>query len=628
MGLFDGQGNKVFGLKTDDPADPYRGLFGSVTGSIQNLTVCESPDSPVIPPVDPSELSGGLWDGKTVDVSWYFGHESDKTYVLDSAPAMAGAAALVNGLVNSNCVVCTGTQTLTAEEWNNSSYVLNGSGTHGSCNRATDDYSYGGENFRGKTLLLEEDLDMSAGNYMPIGGQYLMDDEDTDTKISSSFCGIFDGQGHNVILECDRHCTLNYGDGASVGLIGRLGVHDNDPENWRPVNPVVRNVAVYGNVYANRSVGGVVGKIGRTAGFATSEANEKGALIENCANFASVMGTDAKGTGGIAGAGWNGGILRNCYNAGNVKNTHNAYGGLVGSNEILIRNSYNRGIVTGVGTSAAIATDGGGGPYEHVYWLNLSADMGVFSSGKDLLGSDACKTSAEMKDPSFLALLGDAFTEDTENINDGYPILKWQAVEETDPPEDHVPNCPGREYSDLDTNQWYHEAIDCVLLKNYFNGVGGGKFDPDGTMTRAMFVTVLSRMEGIDGAQYSGSSFTDVEAGQWYSAAIEWASRNGIVLGAGDGRFAPDSRVTREQMAVIMYRYADFRKFGTSAADESAFEAFTDKELVSGWAKDAMIWAASEGLINGMGDNTLAPQAQSTRAQVAQIVMNYDKKFG
>ncbi len=191
----------------------------------------------------------------------------------------------------------------------------------------------------------------------------------------------------------------------------------------------------------------------------------------------------------------------------------------------------------------------------------------------------------------------------------------------------HDETCPSKAFEDLDTSLWYHEAIDYVLEQQYFNGMSEKIFAPDGTMTRAMFVTVLSRMEGIDAAQYSGSSFTDVAAGQWYSAAIEWASQNGIVLGVGDDRFDPDAQVTREQMAAIMYRYANYQKIDTSGGDTSKFDTFTDKALVSDWAKDAMIWTTSSEIIHGMGDGTLAPQSSSTRAQVAQIVMNYGQKI-
>ena len=140
-----------------------------------------------------------------------------------------------------------------------------------------------------------------------------------------------------------------------------------------------------------------------------------------------------------------------------------------------------------------------------------------------------------------------------------------------------------------------------------------------------MFVTVLSRLEGIDAAQNTGSSFLDVDEGQWYTAAVLWASRNGIVQGTGEGLFDPNGNVTREQMAAIMHRYATYRNIDTSNVDVSKFNAFTDNSKVSDWAADAVKWAADKGIINGMGDGTIEPQGTATRAQVAQIVKNYQE---
>lgn len=184
-------------------------------------------------------------------------------------------------------------------------------------------------------------------------------------------------------------------------------------------------------------------------------------------------------------------------------------------------------------------------------------------------------------------------------------------------------DCPSKKFTDLDTALWYHAAVDFVLNHIYFNGVSDTRFEPDDSMTRAMFVTVLSRIEGIDAAQYTGSDFSDVSEGQWYSAAVQWASRGGIVQGTGEGVFDPDGKVTREQMAAIMYRYAKFKNMDISGADAAKFNGFTDKSGVSAWAEEALIWATDTGIINGMGDGTLAPGNGSTRAQVAQIVKNY-----
>lgn len=360
-------------------------------------------------------LTSSYWDGISVDVSWYLENSNRSSYSINTAAEFAGVAALVNGLVNEDCRVYTGSAVYSASEWNNGIYVNADIGTTGSNNQATANYWYGVTRFHGVTIYLQSDLNMSAGNWMPIGGAYLMTDEDTSTKVGGSFCGVLNGNGHNITIQCDRHCSGNYGDGANVGLIGRLGASDNDPASWQPASAGVRNLAVYGSVKGNRSVGGIVGKIGATAGTA---------VIQNCANYADVTGTDAKGTGGIVGAGWNDGEVRNCYNAGDVINTGNpAVGGIVGSCEIPVINCYNVGEVIGIGNTASIASNNGGSSYENVYWLTGTADVGVYGSSSSEVTE---KTSAEMQTEEFVNALGSAFAKDTRGINSGYPVLSWQ----------------------------------------------------------------------------------------------------------------------------------------------------------------------------------------------------------
>ena len=269
---------------------------------------------------------------------------------------------------------------------------------------------------------------------MPVGGQYLMESNDGSTKLGSSFCGTLDGQGHTVYnLYCSRRCTNgNYGDGQSVGLIGRLGVHDNDPPTLRPVNPTVRNLAVTGYVYANRSVGGIVGKIGKTS--YNNGDDSTGGIIENCANFAAVTNTDAKGCGGICGAAWNGGVIRNCYNAGNITSTYVCpTGGIAGSNEITLENCYNIGTISVVRDEYAMAigtNNGGGVDVRNCYWLSGSAPGGGYF-GKTK-GAVTELTAAGMMGADFVSKLGEAFAVDSNHINGGYPILKWQNADRAD----------------------------------------------------------------------------------------------------------------------------------------------------------------------------------------------------
>ena len=191
----------------------------------------------------------------------------------------------------------------------------------------------------------------------------------------------------------------------------------------------------------------------------------------------------------------------------------------------------------------------------------------------------------------------------------------------------HDASCPSKAFSDLDTSKWYHEAIDYVLLKNYFNGVGDGKFAPDGTMTRAMFVTVLGRAAGVEEDRNAHSSFGDVADGKWYTTYVDWAAQNDIVDGYDSKTFGPDDFITREQMAVILYRYARYKGVDVKAADDAKYHTFRDADQVSNYAKVPMIWAVDKGIINGMGDGTLAPQKTATRAQVAQLLMNFDQKL-
>ena len=150
------------------------------------------------------------------------------------------------------------------------------------------------------------------------------------------------------------------------------------------------------------------------------------------------------------------------------------------------------------------------------------------------------------------------------------------------------------------------------------NGVGDKRFKPEESMTRAMLVTVLWRYEGAPEA--GANRFSDVPDGQWYTAAVAWAAENGIVGGVGGGKFEPDGNVTREQIATILFRYA--QKKGTASAERGSLSAFPDASSVSSYAREALAWAVAEQIMNG-SDGWLLPQGDATRAQVAAILMRY-----
>ena len=177
-------------------------------------------------------------------------------------------------------------------------------------------------------------------------------------------------------------------------------------------------------------------------------------------------------------------------------------------------------------------------------------------------------------------------------------------------------------FLDVSSADWFYDAVAFAGDNGLFTGTTETTFSPQSSMTRGMFVTVLYRLAGKP-AVSSASVFPDVSAkSQYYYDAVVWANANNIVNGYDDGRFKPDNLITREQMAVIMYRYASYGGYGVGAVDTSKYDSFPDAGSVSDFAADAMKWSTSNGLING-SDGKLLPRNTATRAQVAQIVLNF-----
>ena len=169
--------------------------------------------------------------------------------------------------------------------------------------------------------------------------------------------------------------------------------------------------------------------------------------------------------------------------------------------------------------------------------------------------------------------------------------------------------------TDVSRTSWFYADAAFVYEKGLFSGTDSSTFSPDASMTRAMLVTVLYRLEGQP-AVTGSSSFADVKSGVYYERAVIWAAANGIVTGTGSASFSPDAKVTREQLAAILYRYAQYRKLDTSA--NAKLNGFSDADNVSGYASAALGWAVAEGLVNG-ASGRLMPKGNATRAQVAAI---------
>ena len=176
-------------------------------------------------------------------------------------------------------------------------------------------------------------------------------------------------------------------------------------------------------------------------------------------------------------------------------------------------------------------------------------------------------------------------------------------------------------FRDVKESDWFYGAVKFASENNLFQGSGENTFSPGGTMTRAMFVTVLGRLAQADTKKYS-SEFDDVVKDQYYAGYVAWAAVNGIVSGSGDGNFKPDDRITREQLALILYRYARQTGADVSNTNEAKAAAYPDFEIVMGAAKSAVCWAVNEGILNG-SNGKLEPKGQASRAQVAQMIKNF-----
>ncbi len=177
----------------------------------------------------------------------------------------------------------------------------------------------------------------------------------------------------------------------------------------------------------------------------------------------------------------------------------------------------------------------------------------------------------------------------------------------------------GLPFTDVAKDAWYFPAVEYVFNNGLMNGTTATTFAPNVNLNRAMMAAVLYNMEGKPVCDKSGL-FSDVADGKWYTDAVNWAASNNIVSGMPDGTYAPDQALTREQMASILYRYAEYKGIDVSARAD--LSTFTDGTTVSPWAQDVVQWAVAEKLINGVGTE-LQPKGTASRAQVATVLMNY-----
>lgn len=269
------------------------------------------------------------------------------------------------------------------------------------------------------------------------------------------------------------------------------------------------------------------------------------------------------------------------------------------------------------GGGGGSSSGGGGSSSSTSYTVTFDSQGG---SDADSVQVSRNQTVAKPDDPVRDGYRFDGWYTDPEgtqsydfetNVTQSFTLYaKWTAQES----EWHCP------FTDVNAEDWYYESVRYTYESSLFSGVSDALFAPNDAMTRAMIVTVLYRAEG-EPEQSTISSFIDVPAESYYARAVAWAAQNGIVKGMDEQTFEPDTPVSREQIAAILERYADFK--GCTTEESGALASFLDAAAVSEWAVDNVKWAVGTGLLNGRDDGTLDPLGNATRAEVAAILQRF-----
>lgn len=236
------------------------------------------------------------------------------------------------------------------------------------------------------------------------------------------------------------------------------------------------------------------------------------------------------------------------------------------------------------------------------YTLVVDGSFGRATDEKVRLFQSACGLPVT-------GIVNEAVRSKIRQMVDTYVIIS------TDPPDGY--------FADVAYNAWYYNAVQAVYVRNLFSGTGAYIFEPETTMTRAMFVSVLWRLDGSPVA--APCNFADIPRGKWYTAAVDWATVSGVVSGVDATHFAPDATVTREQIAALLYRYAIYKGYDTT---QTAALTFSDAAQVSAFAEQPLRWALGMGFVSGRGGGILAPLDGAKRAEVASIFMRFAGLYG
>ena len=297
--------------------------------------------------------------------------------------------------------------------------------------------------------------------------------------------------------------------------------------------------------------------------------------------------------------------------------------------------------VTGVSVSPAGATveagktvqfsatvNGTGGFSQEVTWSvsgGVSAGTSISANGLLTVAADETATSLTVTatasgDSGIYGTATVTVTQPSTPDEPDVPVWPVFPGGSTGPDEPEKPEDEGLPFIDVHEGDWFYENVGYVYENGLMNGVSETLFEPNGTVTRGMIVTILHRLEGEPESDYD-MPFTDVAEQQWYAGAVRWAAGEGIVTGVSATEFAPDDPITREQFAAILWRYAQSKGYDVSASAD--LTGFLDYGQISEYALPALQWAVGAGVMSGRGDGILAPQGTATRAEAAAMLMRF-----
>lgn len=390
---------------------------------------------------------------------------------------------------------------------------------------------------------------------------------------------------------------------ATTGLFAQIGS-----------NSYIHDLTIRGAVSGKGSAGAIVGY-----------ACGAGIKIEHCFNYASITST-GNNVGGLVGYTYQNAVIKDCANFGPVTGG-SSVGGIIGStvgNGSTITGCYNTAEISATGSKA----DGISGEQNGSF--NRRLEAGSYTLTLSYVKDAASKGGSDTAYVSVLTLAGMAHVI-VENTTfpkaegaawDGTTSKTYTVTVSTaslpitvKPATDNTKLASRLPFTDVSTSDWFYDDVKFVYENGLFSGTDSRSFSPSASMTRAMLVTVLYRLEG-EPAVAGRSSFADVRSGAYYEKAVIWAAANGIVTGTSSTSFSPDAKVTREQLAAILYRYAQYKNLDTSASEK--LSSFSDAGEMSGYANAALGWAVAERLVND-ASGKLMPKGYAARAQVAAI---------